>query len=113
MNKKLRETVYQKYDGHCAYCGQPIEYKDMQIDHIFPQWRGGKNDIENLNPSCRMCNHYKSGNDLESFRKWSLGEIIDRLKKIYIFRLALKYGMIEIKEWDNKFYFEKHYGEEI
>ena len=27
--------------------------------------------------------------------------------KIYIFRVALNYGMITINGWDKKFYFEK------
>lgn len=32
--KKIREQIYQKYDGHCAYCGCKLEYKDMQVDHV-------------------------------------------------------------------------------
>lgn len=32
--KKVRELVYKKYGGHCAYCGCKLEYKDMQVDHI-------------------------------------------------------------------------------
>lgn len=102
-----RQAVYDKYDGHCAYCGCKLEsIKDMQVDHILPQRNGGNNEIDNLNPSCRLCNHYKRGNDLETFRTFSLGGLIERLKKIYIFRVALKYGMIDIKNWDAKFYFE-------
>lgn len=30
----VREEVYSKYNGHCAYCGCRLEYKDMQVDHI-------------------------------------------------------------------------------
>ncbi len=41
MNRKqIRELVYKKYDGHCAYCGKKIELKDMQIDHFVPLLRG-------------------------------------------------------------------------
>lgn len=36
MNKELREQIYHKYDGRCAYCGREIEYKDMQVDHLEP-----------------------------------------------------------------------------
>ena len=32
--KSIRMTVYQKCDGHCAYCGCDLEYKDMQVDHV-------------------------------------------------------------------------------
>lgn len=27
--KRIRMTVYQKCNGHCAYCGCSLEYKDM------------------------------------------------------------------------------------
>ena len=39
MNIKVREIVYAKYKGHCAYCGCELEMKDMQIDHIVPKYR--------------------------------------------------------------------------
>ena len=75
ISKKIREEVYRKYDGHCAYCGREIAYKDMQVDHFLPlrAWRiedAGKDDISNLMPSCRMCNHYKRANTLETFRRY-------------------------------------------
>lgn len=102
-----REAVYKKYGGKCAYCGRDLDLKKMQVDHIVPVRDGGTNERDNLNPSCRICNHYKRGDSLEFFRQWKLGKIIDRLSKIYIFRVAVQYGMIETKEWDKKFYYEK------
>ncbi len=53
ISKKAREAVYQKYDGHCAYCGRKMAYKDMQVDHFLPlrAWSiedAGTNDISNL-----------------------------------------------------------------
>ena len=107
MKKEIRLQVYNKYDGHCAYCGNKIEYKDMQVDHIIPQRVNGSNDIENLMPSCRICNHYKRGYTLYQFKEWLLAGIIERIKKIYIVRVAEKYGMITFHEWDKKFYYEK------
>lgn len=35
MKKEERLQVYQMYDGHCAYCGKPIKYEDMQVDHFI------------------------------------------------------------------------------
>lgn len=40
MKKEDRLKIYRKYDGHCAYCGKSIEYKDMQVDHLVPKNRG-------------------------------------------------------------------------
>ena len=39
ISKKMREAVYDKYNGHCAYCGKKIEYKEMQVDHLIPVQR--------------------------------------------------------------------------
>lgn len=101
-----RAKIWAKYGGRCAYCGCEIPFKDMQIDHIKPKRNGGTDDIENLNPSCRLCNHYKRANTLEEFRSWQLGGLVERLRKIYIFRVAERYGMVNVKEFSNKFYFE-------
>lgn len=105
--KATRLKVYEKYNGHCAYCGCDLALKDMQVDHIQSvYWYNGANDIENYNPACRMCNFYKSTMTIEDFRK-QLGKILSRLEKVFIFRLAKKYGLIrEIKE-PVIFYFEK------
>ena len=103
-----RQKVYEKYNGHCAYCGKAIAIKDMQVDHILPQRNGGTDDIDNLNPSCLLCNHYKRAAAIETFRNDLLGRLIKRLMKIYIFRVALNYGMITINGWDKKFCFERN-----
>jgi hypothetical protein len=79
----------------------------MQVDHIIPKKLAGKNEMDNYNPSCRRCNHYKTTLPLEKFRDIWLGGLEERLRKIYIVRVALDYGIIELKKWDKKFYFEK------
>ena len=109
MNKKLREAVYDKYDGHCAYCGKKIDYKDMQVDHFIPK-RNCDNetvdDIENLMPSCRTCNHYKRAHDLETFRRY-IEEIPDKLSDNYIYKIGVLFGLVEEERQSVKFYFEK------
>lgn len=81
--KSIRMTIYQKCDGHCAYCGCSLEYKDMQIDHVIPLngWsEQGTDTVDNMLPACRSCNHYKSRSTLEGFRK--MVEAIDLLLDI-------------------------------
>jgi len=115
-----REQVYKKYDGHCAYCGKELKFKDMQVDHqialsnIRPTGRDifgkliypDKDNILNLMPSCRMCNHYKRAYSLENFR-YLIKTIHERIHAKYIVRVAEDYGIIKYHEWDGKFYFEK------
>ncbi|MFA5528406.1 MAG: HNH endonuclease signature motif containing protein [Peptostreptococcales bacterium] len=106
MNKKDRLSVYNKYDGHCAYCGKKIEYKDMQVDHQTASCNGGTNDVDNLFPSCRRCNHYKRSQDLEEYREY-IRTLHERIKKPYINKVAIDYEIIEVIPFDGKFYFEK------
>lgn len=101
-----RTKVYQKYSGHCAYCGKKIEITEMQVDHMKSKKHGGNDNIENLNPSCRSCNHYKRSFDVENYRKYLL-TLDERIKKNYINRVAINYGVVSITKFDGKFYFEK------
>ena len=115
QKKRERQSVYRKYDGHCAYCGREITFKEMQVDHYWPQWNGmfadklggfDVNDIANLMPSCRRCNHYKRAHLPEDFRK-IMKTLHERIEKIYIVRVAIDYGIVQLKPFDGKFYFER------
>lgn len=110
FTKKTRETVYRKYDGRCAYCGRAIDYKMMQVDHFrplrqFEQNDPTANDISNLMPACRMCNHYKRANSLETFRK-CIAEIPRKLRDDYIYKIGVAYGNIVENEHPIRFFFE-------
>lgn len=110
ISKTKREAVYKKYDGHCAYCGKEIEYKDMQVDHFLPlkAWGiedAGTDDLSNLMPACRTCNHYKRANSLETFRRY-IYEIPKKLRTNYIYKVGLIYGNVSDIEKPIKFYFE-------
>lgn len=74
-----------------ALTAAEISYKDMQVDHFKPQraWNtedAGTDDISNLMPACRMCNHYKRANSLETFRKY-IAEIPANFARITSTRL--------------------------
>lgn len=105
--KGIRIKVYQKYSGHCAYCGCDLEYKDMQVDHVVSKyWYDGADDISNYMPACRQCNFYKSSMTLEKFRE-RLQTLTDRLKREFTYKLALKYGVIAERNEPITFYFEQ------
>jgi hypothetical protein len=114
--KKTREAVYNKYDGHCAYCGKELEPKGWQLDHLIPVQRErfkkySEEEIEcfeNYVPSCRRCNHYKRAHSLEVFRKY-IEEIPAKLyRDNYIYKVGLDYGLVEAHEHKVKFYFEEY-----
>ena len=71
ITKSKKQKVYQKFVGHCAYCGKPLFLGtfDCTIDHIIPRSVGGTSDFSNLALSCYECNTQKSSLTLEEFRK--------------------------------------------
>lgn len=105
FSKKIRQQVYDKYGGHCAYCGREIAYKDMQVDHIHPLYYGGDNDIVNLNPACRMCNFRKGTLYIENFRKEILYQV-EGVCKTFQGRMSLAYGLLQRIDKPIVFYFE-------
>ncbi len=113
MKKKQdRINIWNKYGQRCAYCGCKLEYKDMQVDHIQSKFHheyysiNNVDRVENLNPSCRQCNFYKGGDTIDVFRE-KIATIHERFNKIFIVKLALKYGILKHVSFDNKFYFER------
>jgi 5-methylcytosine-specific restriction endonuclease McrA len=121
-----RVQVYNKCNGKCGYCGTEIAIKYMQVDHIVPQLNfiqhvankvhvpyflkhltlNDLHHIDNLMPTCRVCNKWKNTFHLELFRN----EIEQQLKRLHEYnanyRFAKKYGLIEEKFKPIKFYFE-------
>lgn len=118
MKQNIRQTVFEKYDGKCAYCGLEFKsIKDMQVDHIIAQrnmterlknLKTDINDISNLNPSCRSCNRFKDTFTLEQFRK-NIEYQIQKFRSYHAtFRIAEKYGVITCNENEKVvFHFEK------
>ena len=105
------------FDGHCAYCGCELEYKDMQVDHIESVYKAeyhGRevdNSIENYMPSCRACNFYKSTYTLEQFRDNIQHLLIGKLRRDFNYKMLVKYGMIKEDFKPITFYFEREDGD--
>lgn len=108
FSAKERLQVYNKCNGHCAYCGCALNVKDMQIDHVQSlYWHDGSNEMDNLLPACRSCNHYKGTSTLENFRK-----NLERMPQVLMrdcvtYRIATRYGLVVPSEQKVIFYFEK------
>jgi len=112
-----RLKIYEKYDGHCAYCGEKIKMDNWHIDHIEPVLRDiytkkydkEKFDVEeNLNPSCRSCNVIKNSFTLEQFRE-NVQNFVNSLNSHSTqYKFAKKYNLIKETDKKVKFYFETH-----
>lgn len=137
MNKRIRELVYSKYDGHCAYCGKKIAMKDMQVDHLYSKYlyscykdkiedlrlhperyteyerehaKGfpdNIDDLDNLMPACRSCNFRKGEMQLDMFREELRKQAATEMQKRFQARQSVDYGLIEWHDHEITFYFEK------
>ena len=110
MNKKLRNSVFMKYNVCCAYCGATLN-NGFHVDRITPKIFGGTDEFDNLNPACRDCNTYKSATRLEEYRTQLLRMLNEKPEYLFKsktkFEVAKKMGSITHKPWDGLFYFEK------
>ena len=118
-----RQEVYNKCDGHCAYCGKDITLKQMQVDHKEPLFRNstneelqwykrtrGTDEMDNLLPSCARCNRWKSTYTIEEFRK-EISLQIQRLNNYSSnYRMVKDYNLIQETNNTVVFYYEKGAG---
>jgi len=109
-NKRIaiKNAVYEKYNGQCAYCGHYLE-DSFHVDHFIPKRRykrddclpfhrnfkkeAGGDNFENLMPSCPSCNSCKSDLSIEEFRD-RIYDRVNRVKLYSEFNIAHRYGLI-------------------
>ena len=83
-----RENIYKRDNYECVYCGSN---KNLTLDHVIPQSKGGKDGWHNLVTACKSCNGEKADLTLEEYGK----EIPEPKRPHY---LMLMKGMENIPE---------------
>ena len=61
-----KQNILKRDNYSCVYCGDDYR-RDLTIDHVIPQSKGGKNTWDNLVTACFRCNNKKGSLDLEEF----------------------------------------------
>jgi diadenosine tetraphosphate (Ap4A) HIT family hydrolase len=72
----LRYEVLKRARFRCELCGVPADVRALEVDHIVPRSRGGKDDPDNLQALCYGCNATKRDRDATDFR--GVGKTYDR-----------------------------------
>ena len=116
LTEAQRAELKMKFEGHCAYCGDPLGEK-WHADHLEAVVRDlttGKpekpeNDvIENLMPACTACNHNKRSMSLESWR-----DLLAHYRDVQVIRDCsqirhlIRFGLVEFNPKPIVFHFEK------
>jgi len=89
LSKKIRFEVFKRDSFTCQYCGSKAPEVILEVDHINPVSKGGKDEILNLVTSCYDCNRGKSKNTLLD------NSVIDRQRK-QIEELNIKRQQLEM-----------------
>jgi hypothetical protein len=118
ITKEIRQQVFDKYSGHCAYCGKQLTLDTMEVDHIISHmYNKGKDEIDNYMPACQLCNRAKDTYNIEEFRNYIENDA-PRIhwKKYRYYKQALADKIVDnyhLNQTNNKvvFYFEKYKNE--
>jgi len=106
-----RKIIFEKYKGHCAYCGNPIDFNKFEVDHIEPLRRndnyGGSDTIENKNPACMPCNRSKSTFTIEGWRTQLHNKIVSLNRDSATYRVAKRFGLVKETGIKIEFHFEQ------
>jgi CRISPR/Cas system Type II protein with McrA/HNH and RuvC-like nuclease domain len=106
MKKEIRKLVFEKYNGHCAYCGVELDFKTFQVDHLNTQLWSKDDSLDNLMPACAECDRYKPKWNIEVVREW-LEKSKKQLLKTQNLRILHRLGGFVISDEPIKFYFER------
>jgi DnaD/phage-associated family protein len=66
ISKKIRFEVFKRDEFRCRYCGSTPPECVLEIDHIIPKSKGGKDELINLLTSCFDCNRGKGCRKIDS-----------------------------------------------
>ncbi len=65
----VRYEVLKRAKGRCELCGISKDIKSLEVDHIIPRSKQGKNELSNYQALCYTCNSQKLNRDDTDFRK--------------------------------------------
>lgn len=126
LGKAERATLFERFDGRCAYCGESLGAR-WCADHVEPviretRYQKGKgfvqtgavlhpqrDTLENMMPACSPCNIHKGAHSLEGWRQ-ELGRLLGVLDRNYpTYRMAKRMGLVAeaTEAVPVRFYFER------
>lgn len=98
--RKWRQSIKEKWNYQCAYCGSE---ENLTLDHIVPRSKGGSDRVTNILCACKECNNTKGHQawydwymNQSFFTTERLGDIIEwqkqRVKNAYEVYYPTKYS---------------------
>ena len=69
ISGSIRYKVLLRAKNRCESCGISNKEKALEVDHIIPRTKGGKDELSNFQALCYTCNSQKSNKDDTHFKK--------------------------------------------
>ena len=58
-----KHTLYGRQEGACGGCRHDFPFRNLTVDHVIPQSKGGTDHLDNLQLLCGACNSLKGDRD--------------------------------------------------
>ena len=109
LSKAERRAIWEDAGGKCQYCGSAVRLSAMEVDHVVPYICGGKDERSNMVCACHACNNYKHAYGVNGMRD-QIERIPDKLMNDTTFKLAVRYGLVQVTKKPVVFAFERRHG---
>lgn len=70
VKARVRQRILSEFYHCCAYCDSP--FKQLTLDHVLAESKGGIDSWQNLVPACAKCNISKGSKNLTDWYTASL-----------------------------------------
>jgi hypothetical protein len=97
-----RKNILVRDGYRCMYCGLSKAGGDLELEHVIPKSRGGKNSWDNLVAACRKCNAKKDDKTPEEAGMKLIRRPLPA--NVHTPRFVLKAMGSEVKEWGRFLY---------
>lgn len=98
MQQVSKRNILVRDSYRCMYCGKRGTGNELELEHIVPKSRGGKNTWENLVAACRKCNQKKGDRTPEEAGMTLIHRPLPA--SIHTSKFLLRQLGSEVKEWD-------------
>lgn len=90
--RKWRQSIKEKWNYQCAYCGSE---ENLTLDHIIPRSKGGSDKVTNVLCACKECNNLKGH---QMWSEWYLKQSFFTTERLS-----------NIIQWQNQFSNKEYY----
>lgn len=70
------KNSYDACGQKCAYCKVPVDFSIIEFDHFIPVKLGGKTEVSNMLPACKLCNRSKRDKQPKDWIIKKFGQVI-------------------------------------